>query len=477
MKKILVTVLFICAVSLMSAQSYKIDVTIKGLADSTIFLAVHGGATKYSVDTAVLDKNGKTSFSKPRTLEGGMYFIAVGGTALFDFLISADGDEKFGIITNKDDYSEVEFVNSPENTAMLAYLDYRNQHQKKYETLIEKLKASADNSTEQKALRTELLNFNLPLISFSDSLINKYKGKFLATVVNAFKPPIEPDFSLPEDEPDRERKIAMNYYLFNKEHFLDNIDFQDERILRTPFFESNMLDYYLENVLIFKEPDSIIPCVDKILARTQTGSRTYRYLLSHIFNFYYASKVMGHEEIVIYLGENYYLKPETTWETEKFRTDLINFIERNKPTLMGRISPDLLLPMPDGKRYESIHGLTANYTVLYFYDTDCGHCKEETPRIKEIYDKYKNELGLEVYAVYVMYDEQKWLDFIEQNKLDWINVWDPYRTGNIYNTFNTATTPQIYLLDKDKKILARRLDSVNLEKLLQVYVNRKEQGN
>ncbi|MDR0754924.1 MAG: redoxin domain-containing protein [Prevotellaceae bacterium] len=476
MKKIFITILSICAVNLMSAQSYKIDVTVKGLADSTILLAVHGGATKYSVDTAVLDKNGKGTFSKPRALEGGMYFIAAGGTALFDFLVSADGDDNFGIITDKDDYSKVEFVNSPENTAMLAYIAYRNEHQKKYEQLIEKIKASAENSDEQKALRAQLLNFNRPLIAFSDSLANKYKGKFLATVVNAFKPPVEPDFNLPADEPDRDRKIAMNYYLFNKEHFLDNINFEDERILRTPFFESEILDYYLKNVLIFKEPDSIIPCIDKIMTRIPHGSRTYRYILSHIFNFYYASTVMGHEEIVIYIGENYYLKPETTWETEKFRTELTDFIERNKPTLIGKTSPDLLLPTSDGKRYESVHGLTANYIVLYFYDTDCGHCKEETPRIKTVYDKYKDEIGLEVYAVYVQTDRQKWLDFIEKNHLDWINVWDPYRTGNIYNTFNTNTTPQIYLLDKNKKILARRLDSVNLEKLLQIYADKKS-GN
>ncbi|MDR1197829.1 MAG: redoxin domain-containing protein [Prevotellaceae bacterium] len=473
MKKIFVTVLLICAVNLMPAQSYRIDITINGLGDSTVLLAVHGGASKYSVDTAVLDKNGTGSFSGQKALEGGMYFIAVNGVALFDFLVSADGDDNFGIITDKDDYSKIEYINSPENTAMLAYLDYRNRHQEKYEELIEQIRTSAENSSEQKELRNQLLNFNDPLIAFSDSLANRYKGKFLATVVNAFKPPVEPDFNLPADEPDRDRKIAMNYYLFNKEHFLDNIDFNDERIFRTPFFEPNIIDYYLKNVLIFKEPDSIIPCIDKIMSRMTFGSRSYKYLLSHIFNFYYTSPVMGHEEIVIYLGENYYLKPETTWETEKFRTELINFIQRNTPTLIGKTSPDLLLPTPDGKRYESVHGLTADYTVLYFYDTDCGHCKEETPRMKDIYDRYRNELGLEVYAVYVQTDEKKWLDFIEKNRLDWINVWDPYRTGNIYSMFNTATTPQIYLLDRDKKIIARRLDSENLDKLLQIYLNRK----
>lgn len=474
MKKILVITLLIGAANFMSAQSnkYKIDVTIKGLKDTTVILAIHGGETKYAVDTARLDQNGKGSFAKPRSLDGGMYFLVLNGAALFDFLISGDDYDNFGIITDKDDFSKIEFVNSPENDAMLAYLDYRTQHQLNYEKMIEKFTSSAENSDEQKELRKQLMTFNNPLIAFTDSLADKHKGKVLATIVRALSPLVEPELNLPDDDPDRERKIAMHYYLFNKEHFFDNVDFSDERILRTPFFIPTIFDHYLKNILIFKESDSIIPCIDKIMSRIPEGSRVYRYLLSHIFNFYQKSTTMGHEEIVIYMGENYYLTPKVHWETEEFQKNLLDYIQKNKPTLIGKTSPDLLLPTSDGRRYESIHGLTANYTVLFFYDTDCGHCKEEIPIMKEIYNKYKNELGLEIYAVYIQTDEKKWLDFINANNLEWINVWDPYRTGNIYNTFNTVTTPQIYLLDKDKKILARRLDAANLDKLLQILLSR-----
>lgn len=473
MKKILVIVLLIGVANFMSAQinKYKIDITIKGLKDTSLLLAVHGGDTKYAVDTAILDDNGKGSFSKPRNLEGGMYFIALGETALFDFLISADGSDYFEIITDINNLSDIQFVNSPENTAMLAYLKYRNQHQQKHDELIKKLSETVENSAENKELRRQLLDFNDPLREFTEDLANQHKGKILATIIKSLSPIEEPKYDLPEDEPDRERKIAFNYYLFNKEHFFDNVDFSDERILRTPFFMPTIFDYYFKTVLIFREADSIIPCIDKIMNRIPESSRTYRYLLSHLFNSYQKSTVMGHEKIVIHLGENYYLTSKVNWETEKFEKDLRDFIQRNKPTLIGNISPDLLLPTPDG-RYESIHSITANYILLFFYDTDCGHCKEDAPLVKQIYDKYKNELGLETYAVYIQTDEKKWLDFIEKNKFDWINVWDPKQTGNIYATFNTATTPQIYLLDANKKIIARRLDTSNLDKLLQLYLER-----
>ena len=457
----------------MFAQSnkYKIDVTLKGFSNTTAILAVHGGETKYAVDSVVLDQNGKGSFSKPRDLEGGMYFLAVDGAALFDFLVSADGSEFFEIIADKaNDFSKIEFVNSPENTVWMTYLEYCTQHQAKSGQLVQKYSESPENSDEQKELRKQLLSFNSPLIEYSDSLAKQYKGKVLATIVKALSPREEPDLFLPEDEPDRERKMAINYYLFNKEHFFDNIDFSDERLLRTPFFMPLIFDYYFKNVIIFREADTIISCIDNVMNRIPEGSKMYRFLLSHLFNFYQRSTVMGHEAIPIHLGENYYLTPKVTWETEKFEKDLVDFILKNKPTLIGNISPDLMLPTLDGKRYESIHRLTANYIVLFFYDIDCGHCKEEVPHVKEIYDKYKNELELEVYAVYTMTNEQKWRDFIEQHKLDWINVWDPNRTADIYNTFNTVTTPQIYVLDKDKKVIARRLDTANLDKLLQLIL-------
>jgi thiol-disulfide isomerase/thioredoxin len=443
--------------------------------DSMLVLAVHGGDTKYAVDTAFLDKNGWATFSKKTPLEGGMYFLVLNGKALFDFLVSADGSDFFKIITEKDNYSKVEFENSPENNAMLAYIDFRNKHQQKYNKLIDEIRAGDENSDEQKQRRAQLLDFNIPLINFSDSIAAKYKGKFIATVVKALEPLEEPKIDIPADAPEHDRKVAMAIYLYQKNHFFDNVDLNDERLLRTPFFEKNIFDYYFDHVLVFRESDSIIPPIDMVMNKIKVGSKTYRYLLSHLFNKYMQSKIMGQEKIAIHLGENYYLTDKVNWETEKFEKELIDFILHNRPTLIGETSPNLVLPTPDGNRYESIHGLTSKYVVLYFFDPDCSTCKKDTPLMLDLYHKYKDTLGVEFYAVNIMTDKDKWLKFINEYKLDWINVWDPSHLANIHNLFNTYTTPQIYLLDKDKKVLARRLDPTNLEKILKLFLSKKEE--
>ena len=39
----------------------------------------------------------------------------------------------------------------------------------------------------------------------------------------------------------------------------------------------------------------------------------------------------------------------------------------------------------------------------------------------------------------------------------WINVWDPYRKSRFADTYDIYSTPVIYLLDKDHKIVVKRL--------------------
>jgi hypothetical protein len=61
---------------------------------------------------------------------------------------------------------------------------------------------------------------------------------------------------------------------------------------------------------------------------------------------------------------------------------------------------------------------------------------------------------------------EKWKNYIKENKLDWINVADPKLQNNFREEFDIKTTPQIFILDKDKKILAKKIDEETLEKIM-----------
>jgi thiol-disulfide isomerase/thioredoxin len=116
----------------------------------------------------------------------------------------------------------------------------------------------------------------------------------------------------------------------------------------------------------------------------------------------------------------------------------------------------------------SLYDIKKDFVVLYFWEPNCGHCQEATPKLKAWYDKAKNE-GVEVFAVCTQPDKAKWEKYIQDNKLDWINGWDPQRSTNYDYYYNVTSTPGIYILDKNKKIIAKKLPVEAIGSFIQNY--------
>ena len=106
-------------------------------------------------------------------------------------------------------------------------------------------------------------------------------------------------------------------------------------------------------------------------------------------------------------------------------------------------------------------------TVLYFFEPDCGHCKKVTPLLRSFYEKYKNDKRINIVAVYMLLDKKEWSDFIEKNQLQaFTNVWDPNRVSRFWELYDASTTPMMYVMDKNKKILAKKIDVETLEMIV-----------
>src|SRR5213078_625616 len=93
----------------------------------------------------------------------------------------------------------------------------------------------------------------------------------------------------------------------------------------------------------------------------------------------------------------------------------------------------------------------------------CGHCKKEVPALSQYYDSLRTKgFSLEVFAVGIESDMEEWKKFIRENKLKWINVSDLYNNTNFRAYYDIYSTPVVYLLDENKKIIAKRLDTEKL---------------
>jgi thiol-disulfide isomerase/thioredoxin len=110
--------------------------------------------------------------------------------------------------------------------------------------------------------------------------------------------------------------------------------------------------------------------------------------------------------------------------------------------------------------------IQADFTVLYFYDPDCGHCKKKTPALRDLYHDKLKDMGVIVVAADIKKETDKWKKYIRDQKLDWINLADPHMRSNFRYEYNIETTPQLYILDDEKKIIAKKLDVEQIEEFI-----------
>jgi hypothetical protein len=132
------------------------------------------------------------------------------------------------------------------------------------------------------------------------------------------------------------------------------------------------------------------------------------------------------------------------------------------------------LPMVDtlGKNF-SLSALQAPFTVICFWDPTCGHCKEEVPRVDSIFQAKWRKEGVKLVGVMTDGGKQNWLNYIRENKLGgWIHVYQTEETKDkIYKAgqpgyrqlYDVYQTPMIYLLDKDKNIVAKKLTYLQVD--------------
>ena len=316
-----------------------------------------------------------------------------------------------------------------------------------------KLLSALQKSTEEK------------MISYLKSVVSANKGNLLSTLVKAILPVEVPEFSVPSgsSNPDSVRWVMR--YNYNKDHFFDNIDLTDERLLRTPILQAR-LDAFFSNVVI-QAPDSINKEIDKIIKKCSSNYKVFQFISVYLFNHFRESQVMGHDAVMVKLADDIYLSGKADWVSKEFNDDLRKQIELIRPNLIGKKAKDLIMNSYKGI-FVSLYDIEKEFTILYFWEPDCGHCKEATPKLKAYYEKAKNQ-GIEVFAVCTTADKEKWTKYIQDNNLIWINGWDPERSSHFDLYYNVQSTPMIYILDRNKKIIAKKISVEDIGPFIDNY--------
>jgi thiol-disulfide isomerase/thioredoxin len=443
-------------------QGYEIKIQIDNLADSAVYLGYYFGDKQYVKDTVKLDKKGRGVFKGNEPLPTGMYFVLVPGNMVFEVIV--DQVQKFGLSTKftKDATDLTRYLKATGCPDMDVYIDYQlfmiNRGEKAMG--LRKRLAATKSEPEKKIFSDSLELLHNEVKAKWKDIEENHSANLVAAILKLNKEIDIPDF--PRDEKGNVLDSAFQYK-FYKKHYFDYFDFNDARLLRTQFFYPK-IDRYYEKMLL-QAPDTIIKETRMILGKASKNEEVFKFLLQSIFNKYNNSEIMGMDKVLVFFGEEYYLNGKAPWADTAWLRKLNERVMELKYNQVGNKAVELLLYKSDDTPV-SLYNLDAEYTVLFFFEPSCGHCKKATPVMKKVADKFWGK-GVEVLGVYTQTDKAEWEKFIKEQGLEnWINVWDPHNQSGFRFYYDVRSTPSIYLLDKKKKILAKRVDVETLEKIL-----------
>ena len=467
-KKIIYSIFLIMITFALKAEGYLVSVKWEGLSDTTIYLAHYYESSIFVDDTLKLNKQGEGEFSGDSLLRQGLYMLYLNRDSHLDFLLGKD--QTLAIETDQSDLmGKLSIKGASESQAFLDYQKFLKEKMTIKNKLLAELKDKDKDSTQ--TIRDELNKTDKQMAAYlkteTEKAGNSMYGLFLRTANMVDVP--EPDVD--KSNPKYDSTAWFHSYNYQRDHFFDNVDFTDDRILNTPLLNPK-LDTYFNKILI-QSPDSIIPQAMKLLKRAEPNRYVYQYLTQFLINNSTQSKIMGMDAVFVAIADSVYLKGKATWADSTILAKIAEEAYLTRPNLIGKKAPPLVMQNLDGE-IESLDQLQCDYTILVFYEYDCGHCKKDIPILyNDVFLKFMDD-NIDAFAVCMNNDKEKWNEFVTENELvGWHNVWDPNHTTLFRYKYNVKTTPTIYLLDKDKKIIAKRIDNSSLTKLLNVLLNKK----
>jgi len=447
------------------AQGYKIEVELPQAANKEVQLTYHYLDKIYSRDTILLDNNGIGVFVGDSLLPQGLYKILIDQSHHFDFIL---GEEQFfHLFNNTSEAKNMKIEGSKETEAFVDYLVFLDNLRKKSQQLNTELKTAS--AEEQKELKKQLAQLDPQMKAYWEKVGEELPGSFLYKFLTANEVPLLDISTLPLSVQNNDSLLLLARFNYQREHFWDNFDYTDERMLYTPFYKPKLETWF--NKVLFPDYDSVKPYVYRFLDEVESNPRIFQFATSFFLNSSINSNVIGMDALFVDLANDYYLSGKAFWASDESMEKIRENVLFSKNNLIGKTAPELMLENYDGE-FVSLHQVDAEITVVLIYEPTCGHCKVFVPKFHdEVYEQFKDK-GLEVYAIYSMEDRDEWTEFlIKHNLFDWINVWDENHTSRFKILYDGRITPGIYVLDQNKKIISKKLDVNQLKALLSEKLN------
>ena len=447
-------------------NGHEIKITLKPFRNQYVYLGHYFGKTLPIIDSVKLNDKSEGIIKGSKKLGGGIYLIGYPDRA-HNFEIVIDKNQHFSVIADTNNIQNIKFVNSPENVEFKAYQEFMTKNGRQIDSLYKVRTGKPKQDSIKITAQIEALN--LVIKNYRTNIIKKDPNSLLATLLKAMKEP-----EVPKNDP-AAKTDSMFAYKYFKKHYWDGVNFYDDRLARTPFFESRIDKYYEQ--LVYPSADSVIKELDYMLGYASASEEMEKFLLLKFVNRYLNQKYMWEDAVFVHLFEQYFAQKNYSWLTEKGKKMISDRAYSLMANILGTPAADIELPDTAGKK-TTLYSLEAPYTLVAIWDPTCSHCKEILPKLDSAYKAKWKAMGLQFFGL-ARETEGKisdWTSFIHDHQLNyWRHVYyskadDMARVNagipSYSQLYDVQTFPTLYLLDKDKRIIAKKVTLEQVDEIL-----------
>jgi len=458
-------------------DGYAISVKIKNSDAKELYLGFHYDNNKYVRDTAKSTKPGEFVFKGDKALEHGLYIIVLPNMNMFDFIV--DDNQHFSIETDTLSLVGSAKIKGHElNAAFFKFMD--NAGKKQYEMIkarkrIDALGKEADSS---KTYQARIEGWQKEIETEEAALVKQFPNSLPAHLFKASK-------DVPHNMTLKTQEDSTNAYYFTVNHYWDNFEWSDGGLARTPVLSDRLTTFF--DKIVLKIPDTLINYTDKVISMSKANRENFKYTVQFLYKYYANSKLMCIENCFVHVAKNYYNKENAWWADSTTLAKIAERVKSMEPTLCGKIAPDLSLPDTSGQNFFRLSKFEAEYTLLVFWDPGCGHCQKEIPRLQHLYDSTLAAQGMKIFGVCTKRNLKDLKEFLQSKKISFLNtlvtddmaknpskyIYDykisDLQSMNLHLTYDISSTPLILILDKNKKIIGRKLGAEDIVGFLQRY--------
>ncbi len=474
-------------VFLSQAQSFNLQIDIKNQPLDVVVLGMVRGDNFIASDSiALYNENTGSNYSKtmnwtfPADASRGIYRVVFGQTTYAR--VMNEPPQRLDFIFNEEDIhfktdfeapaDSLKVIHSKENLVWYAFLkkerEYRqklnelemevNYYQNKLNEVSSKSNAEERTNIEEKAAKVanEFNQLQMEKEMFIVQTINENENLFVAGLVNETREPFRDGYLTEEERNQSFRKEYLRY-----------INFSDEAFMHSSVLTDKIFNY----LITFNKPgysqeqreNAYIEAVDAVLQKVESdagrGGEMYEFVLSYLVDGFEGLKM---EKVLDWISDHH---SESVCKTEE-KTTLRRKLESRKMTV-GSQAPDFTMNDLSGRQVV-FSQMLKNHNLLIFWASWCPHCTAIMPHIVLLCSKIST---MQVIAVSLDNSADEWNKAVYKlGTQEFVNLSDFMKwEGPVAEDYNVYATPTMFLMDNNRKILAKPSSLQELSAALEKY--------